>query len=91
MHRRQFLFSQYSSLDLLRLQMESEESERRRRAEDAAAQVAIRLREQQRAMWNLQDAICRFEPFAGNPDRTDAKAVKAYRDALKRAINSLKD
>lgn len=91
MLRRDFFFAQYSTLDILRLQLDSAEAQRKREAEEAALRDAIRLREQQRAFWHLQDSMCRFEPFVGNPHPTDAKAVKQYRDALKRALNSLKD
>lgn len=83
--------AQYSSLDLIELQRRSQESEAKREAMEAAHQAALRLERQQKAYWSLLDAMCRYEPFVGNPHLTDARLEKRYRDALKSAINSLKD
>lgn len=56
---------------------------------DEQNRIAIWHREQQRAFWALQDAMCKAEPSIMDPHVVDAKAMKTYRGALKRALRSL--
>lgn len=91
MLRRHFLYAQYSSLDLIRLRRQSDEAQREREALEEADRQATRWREQKEALRNLTEAIETAKPFITNPHITNAKALKQYRDALRRALNSLKD
>jgi hypothetical protein len=75
----------------MRLERESQHHAEQRAKLDAANRAAIAFRERQRAFWHLSDTLCRVEPAITDPDITDAKLLKAYRSALKRALNSLKD
>ena len=87
--RRAFL--QYSTLDWLHLERRSAEAQAQREAREEANRQALRLREQERAFWALEAAMCRVEPYIGNPQITNLKVIKQYHGALKRALNSLKD
>jgi hypothetical protein len=73
------------------MQRESLELERQRQIADAENRAAIRFRERQRAFWHLCDVMCRVERSITDPHMTDAKQIKQYYSALKRALSSLKD